>query len=116
MTMAGIAIAATAGAQERPRSHTAFHVAKHNVMISDGVRLHGVVNPRGGRRLKIVVRGPARDEIRTASGRSGAFSVRWSAPRPGIYQIRAVVSGNGRAPGSASPIRRVTAFRTVYAS
>jgi rare lipoprotein A len=62
------------------------------------------------------VRGPARDEIRTASGRGGAFSVGWSAPRPGIYRIRAVASGNRRAPGSASPIRRVTAFRTVYAS
>jgi rare lipoprotein A len=116
MTTAGIAIAATGGAQERQRSHTAFHVAKHNLMVSDGVRLHGTVNPRSGRRVKIVVRGPVRDEIRTASDRDGAFSVRWRAPRPGVYRVRAFARGTARSPSSASPTRRVTAFRTAYAS
>jgi rare lipoprotein A len=116
MTTAGIALAATGGAQERVRSHTAFHVAKHNLMIGDGVRLYGTVNPRGGRRLKILVRGPVRDQIRTTSGRGGAFSVRFRAPRPGVYRFRAFASGNGRVRSSASPIRRATAFRTAYAS
>ena len=116
LTTAGFALAATGGAHERQRSHTAFHVARHNVMISDGVRLHGLVNPGGGRRVKIVVRGADRDVIRTASNRNGAFSVRWSAPRPGVYRVRAFAAAATRSVSSASPIRRVTAFRTAYAS
>ena len=116
MTTAGIALAATGGATERTRSHTAFHVATHNVRVSDGVRLHGVVNPRGVRRVKLVVRGPVDDVIRVASGRGGAFSARWKAPRPGVYRVRAVSRANAAAPRAASPSRRVTAFRTAYAS
>jgi hypothetical protein len=116
MTTAGIALAATGGAQERSSSHTAFHVARHDLMIGDGVRLHGTVNPRGGRRVKVVVRGPVRHQLRTASDRGGGFSVRWRAPHPGVYRFRAFAGGDGRARASASPIRRVTAFRTAYAS
>jgi peptidoglycan lytic transglycosylase len=115
-TTAGIAIAATGGAHERQRSHTAFHVAKHNLMVSEGVWLHGVVNPGGGRRVKIVVRGPVRGQIPTASERGGAFSVRWRAPRPGVYRFRAFAGGNARAASSVSPSRRVTASRTAHAS
>ena len=100
----------------RVRARAAFHVAKHHVVLGNGVRLKGLVKPGGRRSIKVVVRGPGDDVVHDASARDGGFGLRWRAPRTGTYRLRAFAARNRRAKGSASPVRRVTVYRYAAAS
>jgi rare lipoprotein A (peptidoglycan hydrolase) len=83
--------------RERVRSHISLHVGKHNVLAGRSVVVHGTVRPRGGRRVKVVVRGPRGGQVRVRTDRADAVHDR-------------------RARSSASPTRRVTAYRLAGAS
>jgi rare lipoprotein A len=101
---------------KRDRSHVSLHVSKHHLLSGRRVVLRGLVQPRGAHRVKLVVRGPRGTVVRTASRRSGAFSLRWRARRAGSYRIRAYGIHDRRMRGSASAARRVTAYRHAAAS
>jgi hypothetical protein len=102
--------------RERVRSHISLHVGKHNVLAGRSVVVHGTVRPRGGRRVKVVVRGPRGGQVRVRTDRAGSFVVRWRAKRVGAYRVRAHAVHDRRARSSASPTRRVTAYRLAGAS
>jgi hypothetical protein len=98
------------------RARAAFHVAKHNVVIGNGVRLHGRVKPGGARRVKVVVRGPDGDVVRDVSARNGEFALRWTPHDTGNYRLRVYVGHNQLAKAGRSLGRRITAFRYAEAS
>jgi rare lipoprotein A len=106
----------SAPAPIRVRARAAFHVAKHHVVLGNGVRLKGLVKPGGRRSIKVVARGPDGDVVSDTSARDGAFALRWRAHRTGTYRLRAYASRNRRAKGSASVVRRVTVYRYAAAS
>jgi len=103
-------------AQQRVRSHISLHVSSHDVVGGRRVLLRGRVRPRGAHRVKVVVRGPHGDAVRTFSRRNGAFSVRWRPRSIGNYRVRAYGLHDRRVRGSSSPARRLTAYRTAAAS
>jgi rare lipoprotein A len=98
------------------RARSAFHTAKHNVVVGNGIRLHGRVRPGGARRIKVVVRGPDGGVVRGLSARDGRFALRWKPARTGTYRVRAYVGGNRLARAAHSPSRRITVFRYAEAS
>jgi hypothetical protein len=109
------------GRPSRPESvavhaRAAFHVGDHNVLIGDGVRLHGRINPGGARRVKVVVRGPDGDIVRDVSARNGEFALRWTPRHTGDYRLRVFVGHNRTAKAGHSVRRRLTAFRFAEAS
>jgi hypothetical protein len=115
--------AAPAGAEQGPRkkpkrvrSHISLHLSDHHVLNGRRVVLRGRVGPRGSHRVKVVVRGPRGMVTRTATRRSGAFRLHWRPDRVGTYRVRAYGIHEGRMRGSASPARRVTAYRHAEAS
>ena len=97
-------------------ARSAFHVAKHNVVIGNGVRLHGRVRPGGTRNVKVVVRGPDGDVVRDVSARNGEFALRWTPHNTGNYRLRVYVGHNQRAKAGHSVARKITAFRYAEAS
>ena len=101
---------------KRTHSHISLHVARHDVRRGRSVVLHGRVRPDGGRRVKLVVRGRGGMVATTSSRRSGTFALRWTAPRAGAYRVRAYAVHGRRTTGSASPLRRLTAYRPAEAS
>lgn len=100
---------------ERVGSHISLHVSSHDV-VGGRLLLRGTVRPRGSQRLKIVVRGPQGATVGAASRRNGAFALHWRPSGLGSYRIRAYGLHDRRVRGSASPARRVTAYRTAAAS
>jgi peptidoglycan lytic transglycosylase len=98
------------------RARSAFHTVKHNVLVGNGVRLHGRVRPGGSRRVKVVVSGPDGDVVRALSARDGSFALRWKPARTGSYRLRAYVGSNRLARSGRSVSRRVTVFRYAEAS
>jgi rare lipoprotein A len=98
------------------RSQTAFHVAKHDVVIGDGVRLKGRALPGGRRAVKVVIRGPHGDIVRDATSHHGGYGVRWRPRHTGAYRLRAYVGRNRLARGSGSISRRITVYRRAVAS
>lgn len=98
------------------RSRTAFHVAKHDVVAGDGIRLRGRALPGGSRAVKVVIHGPHGDIVRDATSRQGAFGLRWRPSRTGSYRLRAYVGRNRLAKGSGSVSRRITVYRRAVAS
>ena len=98
------------------RARSAFHAAKHNVIVGHGVRLNGRVRPGGARRVKVVVRGPDGEIVRDVSARDGRFALRWKPGRTGIYRLRAYVGPNRLARAGHSVSRRITVFRYAEAS
>lgn len=100
----------------RVRSAAALHVAKHSVVLGNGVRLEGLVRPGGHRPVKVVVRGPGGGVARDASSRKGRYALRWRPRRTGSYKLRAYAGANKRALGSSSVARRVTVYRYAAAS
>ena len=98
------------------RSRTAFHVGGHHLKLGRGVRLEGRARPGGRRAIKVVVRGPGGDVVRDRSARSGRFALAWKPRRAGTYTLRAYTARNRKAKGSASAVRRVTAYRPAAAS
>lgn len=100
----------------RAKSHISLHMTRHDVRRGGKTVLHGVVRPGGAHRVKLVVRGPRGVLLKTVSGRDGGFALRWSAPRTGSYVARAFALHDRRTRGSASPARRLTAYRTAEAS
>lgn len=101
---------------ERARSHISLHLSGHYVVGRRQLLLRGQVRPRGGRRVKIVIRGRRGTTLATASRRDGAFAVRWRPHGLGDYAVRAYALHDRRARASISPPRRVTAYRTAAAS
>ncbi len=100
----------------RVRSQSAFHVAKHDVVAGDGVRLHGRVLPGGRRAVKVVIRGPHGDIVRDGTSRHGTYSLRWKPRHTGTYRLRAYAGRNRLANGSGSVSRRITVYRRAVAS
>ena len=101
---------------ERVRSRISLHVSSHDVVGGRGVVLRGRVRPHGSHRVKVVVRGPRGTAIGTASGRGGAFALRWQPHRAGSYLVRAYGLHDKRVRASVSAVRRVTAYRPAAAS
>ncbi len=66
--------------------------------------------------MKIVVRGPNGLVVGLTSRSGGAFEVRWKPTRSGVYSVRAYSIHDRRVKGSASPARRITAYRPAAAS
>ncbi len=98
------------------RSRTAFHIAKHHLVLGNGVRLNGRIRPGGERKVKLVVRGPGGEVLRKQSSADGRFALRWKPDTTGTYRVRAYVGANRLAKSSRSVIRRVTAYRYAAAS
>jgi rare lipoprotein A len=98
------------------RSRTAFHVASHHLKLGRGVRLQGRARPGGRRAVKVVVRGPGGDVTFDRTRRTGRFALAWKPRRAGTYRLRAFTARNRKARGSASVVRRVTAYRPAQAS
>jgi rare lipoprotein A len=100
----------------RVKSRTAFHVARHHVILGSGVRVSGRVRPGGRRAVKIVARGPDGRLVRDGTSRAGRFAAAFRATRPGTYRLRAHGAKNRKASGSGSAIRRVNVYRYAAAS
>ena len=98
------------------RARSAFHVAKHNVVVGNDVRLHGRVRPGGVRHVKVVVRGSDGDVVRDVSARNGEFAVHWTPHGTGNYRLRVYVGHNRLAKAGHSVARKITAFRYAEAS
>jgi rare lipoprotein A (peptidoglycan hydrolase) len=101
----------------RVASHVSLHVSRHSA-ISGGrsVVLSGRVRPGGRRRVKLVLRGSGGGVLKTTSRVSGSFAVRWSPKSPGAFRVRAYGIHDRTVRGSASVLRRLTAYRQAEAS
>jgi len=111
--------AAKQSAESRPKrvdSHISLHITRHDIRREGSVVLHGRVRPATARRVKIVVRGPRGTLATTPTRRRGIFKVRWRASRAGAYRVRAYAVHSRRDRASASPVRRLTAYRPAEAS
>jgi hypothetical protein len=101
----------------RVGSHISLHLSTHQVVGARRIVLRGRVRPRGSHRVKVVVRGPRGDVLGAGrSSRHGAFALRWRPKGLGTYRVRAYGLHDRRVRGSASPVRRVTAYRYANAS
>ncbi len=98
------------------RSRASFHVAKHDVIAGNGVRLDGRVLPGGRRKVKVVIHGPHGDVVRDATSHHGAYRLRWKPGHTGTYRLRAYAGRNRLAKGSHSVSRRITVYRRAVAS
>lgn len=101
---------------ERVASHISLHVSSHNAIGGRRLVLRGRVRPGGTHRVKVVVRGPKETTVGTASRRNGAFVLRWRPRGAGSYRLRAYGLHDRRVRSSASPARRITAYRMAAAS
>ncbi|MET0558310.1 MAG: septal ring lytic transglycosylase RlpA family protein [Solirubrobacterales bacterium] len=101
---------------ERQRSHVALHVSHHAVMRGEGVVVRGRVRPTGRHRVKLVLRGPDTELLKTRTRASGRFRVRLSPGLSGNYAVRAYGIHDAGSRGSASVARRLTAYRPAGAS
>jgi rare lipoprotein A len=101
---------------KRVGSHISLHVSTHQVVENRRVVVRGRVRPRGSHRVKLVVRGPQGAVLGEASSRRGAFTLSWRPRRTGAYRLRAYGLHDRRVRGSASPTRRITAYRFANAS
>jgi rare lipoprotein A len=101
---------------KRVQSHVSLHVSKHHLVQGRRLVLHGRVRPSGTHRVKVVVRSPGRISTGTTSGPGGGFRLRLRPRRAGSYRVRAFAVHDRRIRGSASPARRVTAYRHAHAS
>jgi rare lipoprotein A len=100
----------------RAKSHVSLHLSGHNVLRGRDVVLRGRVRPGGGRRVKVIVRGPGWFKVALFSKASGAFSIRWRPSQNGTYRVRAYGIHDRHVKGAASVVRRVTAYRPAVAS
>ncbi|MEZ5078368.1 MAG: septal ring lytic transglycosylase RlpA family protein [Solirubrobacterales bacterium] len=100
----------------RARGHVSVHLSSHNVLAGNGIEVRGKVRPRGRHRVKIVFRGADSGLIRTRTRANGTFRARFEPGRTGSYAVRAYGVRNARTRGTASPARRLTAFRLAGAS
>jgi rare lipoprotein A len=125
VAVAALACAASTSLAARPRqhhahvraaSHVSLHVSRHSAMSGRGLVFLGRVRPGGRHRVKLVLRGSAGGVVKTTSRASGAFAVRWSPARPGAYRVRAYGIHDRAVRGSASVLRRLTAYRQAEAS
>jgi hypothetical protein len=101
---------------QRVAGHVSLHVSRHAVISGEELVVRGRVRPEGRRRVKVVFRGPDGGLVSAATKASGAFTARWEAGAPGNYRVRAYGVHDRRATGSASPARKLTAFRHAGAS
>jgi hypothetical protein len=101
---------------QRVSGHVSLHVARHAVLSGEELVVRGRVRPGGRHRVKVVFRGPGGGLLTTTTRGSGAFTARWEAGTPGNYRVRAYGVHDRRATASASPARRLTAFRHAGAS
>lgn len=103
--------------QPKPaRSHVSLHLSTHVALGESTVVASGRVRPGGRHRVKLVQRGREGDVRRAVTRPSGAFRVRLSPQRAGNYRVRAYGIHGARSRGSASPARRLTAYRAAGAS
>jgi rare lipoprotein A (peptidoglycan hydrolase) len=100
----------------RAKGHVSVHLSGHNVVKGNGIRVRGKVRPSGRHRVKVVFRGADSGLIRVRTKPNGSFAVRFKPDRTGNYAVRAYGVRNAHARGSASPARRLTAFRLAGAS
>ncbi|HEX5928535.1 MAG TPA: septal ring lytic transglycosylase RlpA family protein [Solirubrobacterales bacterium] len=101
---------------KRAKSHVSLHLSRHALLSGGEVVAHGRVRPGGRHRVKLVFRGPDRGVVETTTGHNGAFALRWAPSRSGNYAVRAFGVHDARARGSASAVRRLTAYRHAHAS
>jgi rare lipoprotein A len=90
-----------------------LRVDRH-VMAGNAAKLRGVVRPGGKRWVTVRVRGKKVRTVRTRN--NGRFSVRWNAPRAGIYRAKATVRGTEQAKPARSRTRQINAYRAAHAS
>jgi hypothetical protein len=101
---------------KRVGSHISLHVSTHQAVGHGRIVLRGRVRPRGSHRVKVVVSGHRGVVLGQASSRRGAFALSWRPKRLGSYRVRAYGIHDRRVRASASPTRRVTAYRFANAS
>jgi rare lipoprotein A len=90
-----------------------FSVKRH-VRVGESVVLHGRVERAGVRPVLIKVGGRKVKTVR--SEEDGRFRVRWRASRAGVFEAKAIVSGNQLTQASPSRGSRVNVYRPVAAS
>jgi len=101
---------------ERAKAHVTLHLSSHHLLKGNGVRVRGKVRPSGRRRVKVVYRGAATGVVKTWTRANGSFALRLKPPRTGSYSVRAYGVHDRRTRSSASPGRRLTAYRLAGAS
>jgi rare lipoprotein A len=100
----------------RADGHISLHLSGHAVVSGEELVVHGRVRPHGRHRVKLVFRGPDGGVAMATTKADGAFAVRWGTGLAGNYKVRAYGVHDRRTTGSASPARRLTAFRPAGAS
>src|SRR4051794_20832086 len=103
-------------APHRAKGHLSLHVNHHSLIAGHTLVVEGRVRPRGGHRVKVVVRGRAAGVTRTTTGRDGSFELELALPSTGLYEVRAFGIHDRRVGGSRSPARRFTVYRRAEAS
>jgi hypothetical protein len=102
--------------QRRLGSQVSLHVSRHNVLDGGTVTVRGRVRPGGGRRVKLLARGPGGELLAVHTRRDGRFSAHLGLSRPGAYRVRAFAAHAGRSRAARSVSRGVTVFRPAGAS
>jgi len=100
----------------RATGHVSAHLSGHDVVRGNGIKVRGKVRPGGRHRVKVVFRGADSGLIRTRTRANGSFAVRFKPSRTGSYSVRAYGVHNAHTRASASPARKLTAYRLAGAS
>jgi peptidoglycan lytic transglycosylase len=100
----------------RIASHVSLHIQRHSILSGKRTFVTGRVSPRGRQRVKLVIRGAHHRLIGVTTKPGGAFAIHWGPDRVGAYSLRGYVIHDRRIRGSASPARRLTAYRVAVAS
>ncbi len=103
--------AATSG--DRAGSSLKLRVSRH-VMAGAKAKLRGKVRPAGRRWVTVRVGGARLRTVRTR--RDGTFSLRWRAPRAGVFKARAVLRGTRDHRPARSRSGRINVYRAAHAS
>ncbi|MBM3666533.1 MAG: hypothetical protein FJW90_03475 [Actinobacteria bacterium] len=88
--------------------------ASRHVMAGRKAKLRGRVRPSGRRWVIVRVGGRKVKTVRTR--KDGTFSVRWRAPRAGVFKAKAFVGGTERQKRARSRTRQINAYRAAHAS
>jgi rare lipoprotein A len=121
MVLAGAATGGPATALGGPAADDAgggaatveFGVRRH-VMVGDSVVIHGRVEPAESRQVLVKIGGRKVKAVRSQD--DGRFSVRWRAPRAGVFEAKAVAAGGAVARTARPRGTRVNVYRSAAAS